>query len=41
MEQVSLDINGKKTQVSIEKNWTLLFVLREVLGLTGDRKSVV
>ena len=37
MEQVSLDINGKKTQVSIEKNWTLLFVLREVLGLTGAK----
>ena len=37
MEQVSLDINGKKTQVSIEKKWTLLFVLREVLGLTGAK----
>ena len=37
MEQVSLYINGKKTQVSIEKNWTLLFVLREVLGLTGAK----
>ena len=37
MEQVSLDINVKKIQVSIEKNWTLLFVLREVLGLTGAK----
>ena len=37
MEQVCLDINGKKIQVSVEKNWNLLFVLREVLGLTGAK----
>lgn len=33
MEQVSPDINGKKTRVSIEENRTLLFVLRGILGL--------
>ena len=37
MEQVCLDINGKKIQGSVEKNWNLLFVLREVLGLTGAK----
>lgn len=37
MEQVCLDINGKKIQVSVEKNWNLLFVLREVLRLTGAK----
>lgn len=37
MEQVCLQINGKNHQVEIERNWTLLFVLREQMGLTGAK----
>ena len=37
MEQVCLYINGKDYSLQIEKNWTLLFVLREQLGLTGAK----
>lgn len=37
MEEISLQINGKERKVSVEKNWTLLYVLREVLGLTGAK----
>ena len=37
MESVELKINGRIYPLQIEKNWTLLFVLREVLGLTGTK----
>lgn len=37
MEQVCLNINGREMQISVEKNWNLLYVLREVLGLTGAK----
>lgn len=37
MEQVCLHINNKKVQVNVEKNWNLLYVLRELLGLTGAK----
>lgn len=37
MEQVRLNINNKVVEVSVEKNWNLLYVLREVLGLTGAK----
>lgn len=37
MEQVCLNINGKDCHVSIEKNWNLLYILREILGLTGAK----
>lgn len=35
MDTIELKINGEQYQVSIEKNWTLLYVLREVLDLTA------
>ena len=35
MEMIELKINGEARQVQVEKNWTLLYVLREVLDLTG------
>ena len=37
MEQVSLDINGKENTSQHRKKTGLLFVLREVLGLTGAK----
>jgi len=35
MENITLHINGEDVQVGIEKNETLMYVLREILDLTG------
>jgi carbon-monoxide dehydrogenase small subunit len=37
MNTIRLDINGREHTVNVEKNWTLLYVLREVLNLTGSK----
>lgn len=37
MEELKLNINGEETTVQAERNWTLLYVLREVLDLTGAK----
>lgn len=37
MESVVLNINGRDREVRVKKNWTLLYVLREVLDLTGTK----
>ena len=37
MECIELHINGEIRPVMVEKNWTLLYVLREVLDLTGAK----
>lgn len=37
MKNITLDINGRQKQATIEDNWTLLYVLREVLNLTGSK----
>ena len=37
MEEIKLNVNGEEVAVPIEKNWTLLYVLREVLDLTGAK----
>lgn len=37
MEQIELRINGVVQGIAVEKNWTLLHVLREVLDLTGAK----
>lgn len=37
VETIELKINSKKYNLEIEKNWTLLHVLREVLHLTGTK----
>ncbi|MGN8875935.1 (2Fe-2S)-binding protein [Pseudoflavonifractor sp. HCP28S3_F10] len=37
METIELKINGEVRSVQVEKNWTLLYVLREVLDLTGAK----
>ncbi|MGI6129772.1 MAG: (2Fe-2S)-binding protein [bacterium] len=37
MEKIELDINGENITLEVERNWTLLYVLREVLNLTGAK----
>ena len=37
METIELMINGEMRSVAVEKNWTLLYVLRDVLDLTGAK----
>lgn len=37
MVRVTLDINGREHRLLVEPRWTLLFVLRERLGLTGTK----
>jgi carbon-monoxide dehydrogenase small subunit len=37
MQLVKLLINGKEYEVAIKKNWTLLYVLRDILDLTGTK----
>ena len=37
MVQVALDINGRVHRLLVEPRWTLLFVLRERLGISGTK----
>ena len=37
MRDITLHINGTDPALQIEDNWTLLYVLREVLNLTGTK----
>lgn len=39
MTDCRLTINGKDYNVQVEEKWTLLYVLREVLGLTGTKEG--
>jgi carbon-monoxide dehydrogenase small subunit len=35
MQLIKLNVNNKEYEISVNKNWTLLYVIREVLNLTG------
>ncbi|MFP4158467.1 MAG: (2Fe-2S)-binding protein [Desulfobacterales bacterium] len=37
MVKLTLDINQKSRSVLVEPRWTLLYVLREVIGMTGTK----
>lgn len=37
MKLVRLNINDKEYEINIKESWTLLYVLREVLNLTGTK----
>lgn len=37
MEKIELKINGKQKVLEIEQDWSLLYIIREVLGLTGTK----
>lgn len=39
MTDCKLTINEKDYDVKVEEKWTLLYVLREVLGLTGTKEG--
>lgn len=39
MAGVTLSINGRRYRLLVEPRWTLLFVLREKLGLTGTKEG--
>ena len=38
-EQIELDVNGDIRSVEVRHHWTLLRVLRDVLGLTGTKRG--
>jgi xanthine dehydrogenase YagT iron-sulfur-binding subunit len=39
MARVTLSVNGRRHRLLVEPRWTLLFVLREKLGLTGTKEG--
>ena len=39
MARVTLAVNGRRHRLLVEPRWTLLFVLREKLGLTGTKEG--
>ena len=41
MELVALNVNGRTYNIAVEKNWTLLYTLREVMDLTGTKLSLI
>lgn len=38
-EQIDLDVNGDTRSVEVRHHWTLLRVVRDVLGLTGSKRG--
>ena len=39
MENILLNVNSQNVSVNVDAKWTLLYVLREVLGLTGAKQG--
>ena len=39
LSKITLYVNGREYDVLVEPRWTLLFVLREKIGLTGTKKG--
>lgn len=37
MKSIELEVNGKLNKIEIEETWNLLYIIREVLGLTGTK----
>lgn len=37
MEEISFILNGEEVALEVEKTWTLLYLLREVMDLTGTK----
>jgi carbon-monoxide dehydrogenase small subunit len=37
VDSIILSINGRDCEVLVKKNWTLMYVIREVLNLTGTK----
>jgi carbon-monoxide dehydrogenase small subunit len=39
MEEVTFRVNGERVSLAVEDHWTLLYVLREGLGMTGTKQG--
>lgn len=39
MQKIYLTVNGEKHSLSVKTEWTLLFIIREILKYTGTKKS--
>ena len=37
MQQIGLTINGEHNSIMVKPEWTLLYIIREILGLTGTK----
>ena len=37
MKNIKFEINGEWKQLEIQESWSLLYIIREVLGLTGTK----
>ena len=37
--EISLTVNGKTYEIKVEPYWTLLYAIRDVLGLTGTKEG--
>ena len=37
MKTIKLEVNGTWQQMEVESDWSLMYVIREVLGLTGTK----
>lgn len=40
-KDISFILNGERLKVGVETHWTLLYLLREVLDLTGAKRAAV
>ena len=36
---VSFELNGERIETEVEPSWTLLYLIREILGLTGTKEG--
>jgi aerobic carbon-monoxide dehydrogenase small subunit len=37
--RISFELNGERIETEVESSWTLLYLIREVLGLTGTKEG--
>ena len=37
MKTIHVKLNGEQREIEVEEKWTLLYLIREVLGLTGTK----
>lgn len=37
MKNIEIEVNGELRQLEIQETWSLLYIIREVLGLTGTK----
>lgn len=37
--QISFELNGERLEIEVDASWTLLYLIREILGLTGTKEG--